>query len=200
MADLRRRQAVDTWLQEPYLDAVEQEQVILHLKEQQASMSRQWTIVFAALAAVLGAGWLYLSWQQMVDPWGFRHHAFFYGVAGQRTVAFGEACSSFSLLLSAGALVTSRRTSSNSRHIEAHVPMLFGATACALCVGLYWSYALYKAGQYQDTSLLYLVRYIWMPCGPLLYTVLVRYLLHSFRCTARGVAALRASMYNLHSA
>lgn len=202
MTDLRRRQqAVDTWLQEPYLGAEEQEGVILHLKEQQASMSRQWTAIFAAMAAILGLGFWYLAWHQWVDPWGLKHHAFFYGIAGKRWVAFGESCSGVSLLLSAGALVTGDRKiriSSNSH--RGHTLLLVCATLFALVVGLCWSYFLFAAAQYQETSVFQSFHYAWIPCGPFLYALLVRYLLHTFHNTAHDVAALRSSMYNLHSA
>ena len=202
MTDLRRRQqAVDTWLQEPYLDAEEQEGVVLHLKEQQANMSRQWTAIFAAMAAVVGAGFLYLAWRQWVDPWGLKHHAHFFGTAGGRWVAFGEVCSSVSLLLSAGALLTGDRKIRNaSNPHRAHAPLLLCATLYALIVGLCWSYSLFAAAQYQEISVFQSLHYAWIPCGPFLYVLLVRYLLHTFHSTAHDVAALRSSMYNLHSA
>lgn len=196
----RRQQAVDTWLQEPYLDAEEQEGVFRHLKEQQAKMSRQWTAVFAALAAVLGAGFLYLAWHQWVDPWGLRHHAFFYGTASPRWVAFGEICSSVSLLLSASALlIDDRKISNTSNACHAHV-ILGYATLYTLVLGLCWSYSLVAAAQYQEVSFSQSLRYAWIPCAPLLYVLLVRYLLHTFHSTAHDVVALRSSMYNLHSA
>ena len=202
MTDLRRRQhAVDTWLQEPYLDAEEQEGVILHLKEQQASLSRQWTAIFAVMAAVLGLGFWYLAWHQWVDPWGLKHHAFFFGTAGRRWVAFGESCSGVSLLLSAGALMTgdSKTTNYSSPH-RGHTPLLVCATLFALIIGLCWTYSLFAAAQYQETSFFQSLHYAWIPCGPLLYALLVRYLLHTFHSTAENVDALRSSMYNLHSA
>ncbi|KAA6423753.1 MAG: hypothetical protein FRX49_06324 [Trebouxia sp. A1-2] len=81
MIEMRRRQAVsvEELLQEPYLDAEEQKEVVHRLKQQHARQSRQWTTVFAVLAVVLGMGCLYLSWHQLRDPWGLRHHAFFSG-------------------------------------------------------------------------------------------------------------------------
>lgn len=201
LTDVRRRQqAVDTWLQEPYLDAEEQEGVILHLKEQQASMSRQWTAIFAVAASVLGAGFLFLAWRQWVDPWGLKHHAFFYGTAGGGWVAFGECCSGISLLLSGGALVTGDMNSNSSSPHRGHMLLLVCATFCALVCGLCWSYSLVAAAQYQETSLLQSLHYAWIPCGPFLYVLLVRYLLHTFNSTAHDVAAMRSSMYNLHSA
>lgn len=196
----RRQQAVDTWLQEPYLDAEEQEGVVRHLKEQQAKMSRQWTAVFAALAAFLGAGFLYLGWHQWVDPWGLRHHAFFYGTASARWIAFGEICSGVSLLLSAGALlIDGRKLSKTSNACHAHMVLDY-ATLYTLVLGLCWSYSLVAAAQYQETSFSQSLHYAWIPCGPLLYVLLVRYLLHTFHSTAHDVVALRSSMYNLHSA
>ena len=202
MTDLRRRQqAVDTWLQEPYLDAEEQEGVVLHLKEQQASMSRRWTAIFAVMAAVLGVGFWYLAWHQWVDPWGLKHHAFFYGTAGGGWVAFGESCSGVCFLLSAAALVTGDRKISNcSNPHRGHTFLLVCATLFALVVGLCWSYSLFAAAKYQETSLFKSLHYAWLPGGPLMYALLVRYLLHIFQSTAHDVAALRSSMYNLHSA
>lgn len=196
---MRRRQAVEAWLQVPYLDVEEQEQVISSLKEEQANMSRQWTNVFAALATVLGAGCLYCSWRQLIDPWGFRHHAFFYGVAGPKNVAFGEICSAVSLFLSAGGLITSRSKNSSGQHYN-YLTLLSSALAVAVVNGVFWSYALYKATQYQDVTFIHSLRYAWIPCSPFVYNLLVRYLLHSFRNIAHDVAALRGSMYNLHSA
>ena len=201
MTDMRRRQAVETWLQEPYLDAEEQEQVIVSLKEEQAHMFRQWTTVFAAIATVLGAGCLYCSWRQLIDPWGLKHHAFFYGAAGLVTVALGESCSAVSLLLSAGALITkNRRTNNNPNQPNRQSTLLFSAAAIALVTAVFWSYALYKAKHYQDVTFIHSLRYAWMPCTPFLYSLLVRYLLHSFHNIAHDIAALRGSMYNLHSA
>lgn len=194
----RRQQAVDTWLQEPYLVAEEQEGVILHLKEQQASMSRQWSAIFAVMAAVFGVGFWYLAWHQWVDPWGLKHHAFFNGTVGSRWVAFGEACSGISLLLSAGALMTGDRKPNNPR--RGHTLLLVCATVFALIVGLCWSHSLFAAARYQETSFSQSLYYAWIPCGPVLYALLVRYLLHTFHSTAHDVAALRSSMYNLHSA
>jgi len=81
MIEMRRRQAVsvEELLQEPYLDAEEQKEVVHRLKQQHARQSQQWTTVLAVLAVVLGIGCLYLSWHQLRDPWGLRHHAFFAG-------------------------------------------------------------------------------------------------------------------------
>lgn len=201
MTDLRRRQqTVDTWLQEPYLDAEEQEGVILHLKQQQAKMSRQWTAVFAALAAFLGAGFLYLAWHQWIDPWGLKHHAFFYGAAGARWIAFGESCSGVSLLLSAGVLLVDHKKVRNTSNPHRADVLLVCATLYTMVLGLCWSYLLFAAIQYREASLVHTLHYAWIPCGPLFYVLLVRYLLHTFNSTARDVAALRNSMYNLHSA
>lgn len=73
-------------------------QAILILKQQQAKQSQQWTSVFLTLAAGLGLGCCYLSWHQLRDPLGLRHHdyAYFSEVFSSTLVSFAEVCSGLS--------------------------------------------------------------------------------------------------------
>jgi len=203
MIEMRRRQAVsvEELLQEPYLDAEEQKEVVHRLKQQHARQSQQWTTVFAVLAVVLGIGCLYLSWHQLTDPWGLRHHAFFSGSVNGGVIALAEACSGTSLLLSAVALMTIDTTSSNHTTSQQHCKtVLTIGTLCAVLTAVFWSYLLGIAAHLQEESLLHAARYMWLPFGPMLYMLLVFYLLHSLNGTARDVARLQTSMYNLHTA
>ena len=197
MAEMRRRQAasVEDLLQEAYLNTEEQEEVVRSLKQQQAKQSQQWTTVFSALAVGLGLGCCYLSWHQYKDPWGLRHHAYFSGPFSSSLVSFAEACSGLSLLVTAAALQTADAKS------HGKTSALLLASACAAFItGIFWMYLIVKAAHFQDDSLLQVVRYAWLPCTPIAYVLLVHYLLSSFRGTADQIAALRGSMYSLHTA
>ncbi len=200
MTEMRRRQAasVEELLQEPYLDAEEQEEVVRRLAQQQAKQSRQWTTVFAMLAVALGAGCFYLAWHQLRDPWGLRHHAYFSGSVNSGIVALAETCSGISLLITAGALHTADTSvSKSSRH---HRLLLTSCTISAIIAGLFWVYLGSKATLFQDESVYHSVRYAWLPFGPIAYMLLVHYLLHSFGGTAHEVMSLKSSMYNFHTA
>lgn len=203
MIEMRRRQAasVEELLQEPYLDAEEQKEVVHRLKQQQTRQSQRWKTVFAVLAVVLGMGCLYLSWHQLRDPWGLRHHAFFSGSVNSGVIALAETCSGTSLLLSAVVLMTIDTTSNNHTISQQHCKtVLIISTLCAVLTAILWSYLLTTAAHFQEESLLHAARYIWLPFGPMLYVLLVFYLLHSLNGTARDVAKLQTAMYNLHTA
>ncbi|DBB06610.1 TPA: hypothetical protein ACH3X1_016697 [Trebouxia sp. C0004] len=203
MTEMRRRQAVsvEELLQEPYLDAEEQKEVVHRLKQQHARQSQQWTTVFGVLAVVLGIGCLYLSWHQLRDPWGLRHHAFFSGSVNSGVISLAEACSGTSLLLSAAALMTIDTTSNNHTPSQQHCkPVLIINALYAVLTAVLWSYLLRTAVRFQEESLLHAAHYMWLPFGPMLYMLLVFYLLHSLNGTACDVAKLQTSMYNLHTA
>ena len=206
MNDMRRRQpnSVEDLLQEAYLNTEEQEEVVRGLKQQQAKQSQQWTAVFAVLALVLGLGCLYLSWHQLTDPWGLRHHAFFSGAFSSSLVSLAEACSGISLLLTAAALQTADATlDSNKRAHESqrlpHILLLTSASSAVL-TGVLWVFLIVTAAHFQDEPLLHTLRYAWLPCTPTAYVLLTYYLLSSFRGTERQIASLRNSMYSLHTA
>jgi cytochrome bd-type quinol oxidase subunit 2 len=112
-----------------------------------------------------------------------------------------EACSGASLLLSAVALMTVDTTSSNHTTSQRHCKtVLIISTLCAVLTAILWSYLLRTAAHFQEESLLHAARFMWLPFGPMLYMLLVFYLLHSLNGTARDVAKLQTSMYNLHTA
>lgn len=200
---MRRRQAVsvEQLLQEPYLDAEEQEEVVRSLKQQHAKQSRHWTIVFALLAVGLGVGCMYLSWHQIRDPWGLRHHAYFSGSVNSKIVAFVEACSGISLLLSAGALQTADPSGNCPLRSQwPHQALLMTSIISAVLTGFSWLCLGVKAAHFQDESFYHMFHYAWLPGVPIAYVVLVYYLLHSFGGTAQDFALLRSSMYNFHTA
>ena len=200
MTEMRRRQAasVEELLQEPYLDAEEQKEVVHQLKQQHTKQSRQWAMVFAVLAVVLGTGCMYLSWHQLRNPWGLRHHAHFSGAVSSILVVLAEACSGASLLGSAVALHTA--DISGSKHSQPHTIIRTGCMLSAVLTGIFWMYLLNTAAHFQEESIYLAVRYAWLPFGPLAYLLLVLYFLRSFGGTAREVASLQSSMYNFHTA
>lgn len=201
MAELRRRQpeSVDSLLQEQYLAAEEQEEVIVQLKAWHAKQTKLWTSVFAALAVLLGGGCLHLALHQVMDPWGLRHHAYFYHTVNKYGIAAAEACNGISLLLSGMFLMLHYQTSTPA--ISRWQPPLFYANlSLGLLVAAFWLLFGIRAAKYQEDSVFLLWRHAWLPLAPVGYMALSLYLVRTFGRTSKDIDALRASMYSLHSA
>ena len=202
MAELRHRQpqSVDSLLQEQFLAAEEQEEVILQLKTCYDRQSQVWAAVFATLAGLLAGGCFCLALHQLVDPLGLRHHAFFYHTVNKYGVAAGEACNGVSLALSAGFLVSHAYEASKSQLRAWQKPLFYASLLSATAAAIFWLVSCLRAARYQEESLSDLWRYAWLPLAPVGYMSLTWYLVSSFGRTHKDIAALRGSMYNLHSA
>ena len=202
MAELRHRQPqlVDSLLQEEYLAAEEQEEVIQQLKTWHRNQSKIWTGVFAALAGLLGAGCWYLAMQQTIDPWGLRHHAYFYHTLEAYCVSAGEACNGVSFLLNGIVLVIHAYDIPKMSVHAWQKSLLYVSVLCVTATAVFWLIACTRAAAYQEDSIFDLWRYMWLPLGPVAYLLLCCYLLSTFGRTQRDIDALRGSMYNLHSA
>ena len=202
MAELRYRQphSVDSLLQEEYLAAEEQEEVIQQLKAWHRKQSKIWTAVFAALAGLLGAGCWYLALQQILDPWGLRHHAYFYHTLKAYSVSAGEACNGITFLLDGIVLVVHAY---GVPKVSANVwqkSLLYISALCATATAVFWLTAGIRAAAYQEDSIFEMWRYTWLPMAPVGYLLLCCYLMTTFERTQRDIDALKGSMYNLHSA
>lgn len=202
MAELRRRQpqSVDSLLQEQYLAAEEQEEVVLQLKSWHAKQSKAWSAVFAALAALLGGGCLYLAMHQVKNPWGLRHHAYFYQTASKYEVAVAEACDGISLGLTSAVLVSHVYSTPTSTISKLQRPLAYASILSASTVASWWLHLSIKAANYQEDSLFLLWRYAWLPLAPLSYMFLSFYLMWTFARTHRDIDSLKASMYELRTA
>ena len=202
MAELRHRQpeSLESLLQEQYLPAEGQEEVVRQLQQQHVQQTRLWAAVFAALAALLGGGFLSVACHQIAYPWALRHHAYFYHSVSKQTVAGGELLCATCLFLSSAVLFIHFRGQKPQapHHLQSY--LLYSNAASAIAAILLWIPCGVKAAAFQEDSFVHLWHYAWLPLGPSAYVLLSWYLIRTFDKTGKQINALRGAMYHPHSA
>lgn len=202
MAGLRHRQpqSVEILLQERYLPAEGQEEVIQQLQQQYVQQKRLWAAVFAAFAALLGSGFLSLALHQIAYPWALRHHAYFYHTVSAQGVAGGELLCATCLFLSSAVLSMHFCGQKVQASHNWQIYLFYSNAASAFAAVLFWIPCSINAAAFQEDAILHLWHYAWLPLGPSAYMLLSWHLIRTFDQTGKDISALRGAMYNLHSA
>ena len=153
------------------------------------SQRRAWQLVWLCLSSCIAAAYFWLATQQLLEPWGVRHHAFFSPVLPAAVVAAGEVLSG---LCAVGVGVTWLPIE------NCFLQKLVLAASSAL--GACWALALRSAAHTQGEPLSACWRHLWLPLGPPLFAGLASLALQTVAGTEAELRRLRKHLYNFKKA
>jgi hypothetical protein len=182
------------------LDAEEQAAVIAALEEQQLQQNRTFKLLFACIAAALGAFFMHAALQQQLHPYETRFTGELRPVTSSAAVAGMLFLQGMGLLTAAAGLV--KELPKKGDRERACMPagmqvqaLLATAVVLTSIGGIYWSAALWVSVQKYGWDVGAKWELTWLPLLPLGMCLLCCYAVHSIQGTARDVQRLRRLQY-----
>jgi hypothetical protein len=183
------------------LDADEQAAVIAALEEQQLQQNRTFKLIFACIAAALGAFFLHAALQQQLHPYETKFTGELRPVTSSGMVAGMLSLQGLGLLAAAAGLVKElpikgdreRACMPASIQVQALLGISVGLTTIG---GIYWSAALRASVQKYGWEVGGKLELVWLPLVPVGICLLCCYVVHSIQGTARDVQRLRRLQYD----
>jgi len=162
------------------IDSQEQEELVRSLERTQAQQSLLWRSVFAALLVCLAVFLIFSIYQQALNPWELRYHAYFMEEVDSLMVIFADWAA---VLVCSTAVVGLLHNSKNHRR------WLWYSCYAGVLVALFWLYQMSKLPKFRWDV-------IWLPMGPLSGAGLCLYVDHLLNESSEEVRKLRGYMYS----
>jgi len=162
------------------IDSQEQEELVRSLEGTQAQQSLLWRSVFAALLVCLAVFLIFSIYQQALNPWELRYHAYFMEEVDSLMVIFADWAA---VLVCSTAVVGLLHNSKNHRR------WLWYSCYAGVLVALFWLYQMSKLPKFRWDV-------IWLPMGPLSGAGLCLYVDHLLNESSEEVRKLRGYMYS----